>query len=368
MKDQLHLLQEIERYLEGRMSDAEKAAFEAQRLTNAELDRQVKEQLLFLETLQQYGRRKNLQSRMDQIHAAMAPHTTTADSTPARPVMQPLRRTPVTRRRALTNLAAAACIALVTSLTTIAIMQQAAKRKTTAQYEDVRRVLNNIQRSQNALINDINSNKKAPANPGTYGGTGFAISANGYIITNYHVVAGADSLYVQNNKGEAFKASSIFEDISSDLAILKIADSTFKSQPLPYTLKPQPVRLGEEVFTMGYPRDEIVYGKGYISAQTGFNGDTVAYQVSIPVNPGNSGAPLMDNEGNIVGIITGKQTTSDGIAFAVKSAHLKRLLEEMPKEKLPRKEWTRKNHLEHLPRVEQIRKLEDFVYMVKVYN
>jgi len=122
------------------------------------------------------------------------------------------------------------------------------------------------------------------------------------------------------------------------------------------------------VFTMGYPRDEIVYGKGYISAQTGFQGDTVAYQVSIPVNPGNSGAPLMDNEGNIVGIITGKQTTSDGIAFAVKSFHLKRLLEEMPKEKLPRREWTRKNNLNTLSRVDQIKKLEDFVYMVKVYN
>jgi S1-C subfamily serine protease len=279
-----------------------------------------------------------------------------------------LRKVSYPRRRALTNLAAAACIALVTSLTTIAIMQQAAKQKSTAQYEDVRRVVNNIQRSQNALINDMNSQKKAPVNPGTYGGTGFAISANGYIITNYHVVAGADSLYVQNNKGEAFKASSVFEDVSSDLAILKIADSTFKSQPLPYALKPQQVGPGEEVFTMGYPRDEIVYGKGYISAQTGFNGDTVAYQVSIPVNPGNSGAPLLDNQGNVVGIITGKQTTSDGIAFAVKSAQLKRLLEEMPKEKLSRREWTHKNHLENLNRVDQIKRLEDFVYMVKVYS
>lgn len=363
MKDQIQILQEIERYLEGQMSDAERTAFEARREADAALDQLVAEQQLILEALQQYGRRTDLQQRMDQIHA-----TIDMDSLRPSPAIHTLRKVSYPRRRTLTNLAAAACIALVTSLGTIAIMQQAAKQKSTSQYEDVRRVLNNIQRSQNALIKDINSNKKAPANPGTYGGTGFAISTNGYIITNYHVVAGADSLYVQNNKGEAFKASSIFEDISSDLAILKIADSSFRSQPLPYTLKPQAVRLGEEVFTMGYPRDEIVYGKGYISAQTGFNGDTVAYQVSIPVNPGNSGAPLMDNEGNIVGIITGKQTTSDGIAFAVKSAHLKRLLEEMPKEKLPRREWTRKNNLVSLSRVEQIKKMEDFVYMVKVYN
>jgi len=265
-------------------------------------------------------------------------------------------------------MAAAACIALVTSLSTIALMQNANRQKTTAQYEDVRRVLNNIQRSQNALINDMNNKKKAPANPGTYGGTGFAISNNGYVVTNYHVIAGADSIYIQNTKGEAFKAASVFEDISSDLAILKITDSTFKGQPLPYTLKPQHALRGEAVFTLGYPRDEIVYGEGYISAQTGFNGDSAAYQVSIPVNPGNSGAPLMDSKGDVVGIVTGKQTTSDGIAFAVKSAHLKRLLEEMPKDKLPKKEWNHKNRLGGLSRVDQVKKLEDFVYMVKVYN
>jgi len=365
MKDQFQLLQEIERYLEGQMSEPEKAAFEALRKADAALDRQVIEQQAFLDTFQQYGRRKDLQQRMDKIHSTINMEHLHAKQD-AKVIT--MRKTGYPRRRTLTNLAAAACIALVTSLATIAIMQQAARQKSTSQYEDVRRVLNNIQRSQNALIKDMNNNKKAPANPGTYGGTGFAISTNGYIITNYHVVSGADSVYVQNNKGEAFKANSIFEDISADLAILKIADSTFKSQPLPYSLKPQAVRLGEEVFTMGYPRDEIVYGKGYISAQTGFNGDTVAYQVSIPVNPGNSGAPLMDNEGNIVGIITGKQTTSDGIAFAVKSFHLKRLLEEMPKEKLPRREWTRKNNLNTMSRVDQIKKLEDFVYMVKVYN
>jgi S1-C subfamily serine protease len=150
--------------------------------------------------------------------------------------------------------------------------------------------------------------------------------------------------------------------------VLKIADSTFKTQPLPYSLKSQGLKLGEEVFTMGYPRDEIVYGKGYISAKTGFNGDTTAYQVSIPVNPGNSGAPLLDSRGDIVGIVTGKQTTSDGIAFAVKSAHLKRLLEEMPKDKQLKKDQLHKNHLDGLNRVDQIKKLEDFVYMIKVYN
>ncbi|SDF97717.1 S1C family serine protease [Chitinophaga filiformis] len=357
------LIRDIERYLEGEMSEQERTAFEALRQSNPAVNEQVLLHQQLMQQLEQYGQRVAFQEKMDKIHASMAIDEVLP------PSQIPAQKKVFTiSRRLITNMAAAACIALVTSLSTIALMQNATRQNTTAQYEDVRRVLNNIQRSQNALINDINSKKKAPANPGTYGGTGFAISNNGYVVTNYHVIAGADSIYIQNTKGEAFKAASVFEDISSDLAILKITDSTFKGQPLPYTLKPQYASRGEAVFTLGYPRDEIVYGEGYISAQTGFNGDSAAYQVSIPVNPGNSGAPLMDSKGDVVGIVTGKQTTSDGIAFAVKSAHLKRLLEEMPKDKLPKKEWNHKNRLGGLTRVDQVKKLEEFVYMVKVYN
>ncbi|MCF6407998.1 serine protease [Chitinophaga filiformis] len=357
------LIRDIERYLEGEMNEQERTAFEALRQSNPAVNEQVLAHQQLIQQLEQYGQRAAFQEKMDKIHASMAIDEVLAPSKTAAP-----KKVFTISKRLVTNMAAAACIALVTSLSTIAFMQNANRQKTTAQYEDVRRVLNNIQRSQNALINDMNSKKKAPANPGTYGGTGFAISNNGYVVTNYHVIAGADSIYIQNTKGEAFKAASVFEDISSDLAILKITDSTFKGQPLPYSLKPQHVLRGEAVFTLGYPRDEIVYGEGYISAQTGFNGDSAAYQVSIPVNPGNSGAPLMDSKGDVVGIVTGKQTTSDGIAFAVKSAHLKRLLEEMPKDKLPKKEWNHKNRLGGLNRVDQVKKLEEFVYMVKVYN
>ncbi|SIO06270.1 serine protease, S1-C subfamily, contains C-terminal PDZ domain [Chitinophaga niabensis] len=354
----IHLIQEIERYLDGEMSTPEREAFDVLRRSDSNIDRQVTEHQLLLQQFRANGQRKALLRKMEAIHAQM----------PAIPVAQPA--TPVVKmrsKRTWLNLAAAACIALLTSLGTIAVMQKAAKNSSTAQYEDVRRVLNNIQRSQNALNRDINIIKKAPLNPGTYGGTCFAISRNGYMVTNYHVIAGADSIYIQNNKGEAFKAVSVFEDVSSDLAVLRIADSGFRSPSLPYSLKQQPIRPGEEVFTMGFPRDEIVYGKGYISAQTGFNGDTLAYQVSIQVNPGNSGAPLLDNNGEVIGIITGKQSTSDGIAFAVKSGHLKRLLDELPKERFSRKDL-KGNQLNGLNRVEQLKKLEEFVYMVKVYN
>lgn len=355
----IHLIQEIERYLDGEMSAPEKEAFESLRRRDSAIDRQVTEHQQLLQQFRANGMRKDLLRRMNAIHAQ-------AEIPAAAPAKTPVVQ--MRSRRTWQNLAAAASIALITSLATMAIMQNSAKRSYTSKYEDVRRVLNNIQRSQNALIRDINSKNNPPLNPGTYGGTCFAISRNGYMVTNYHVIAGADSIYIQNNKGEAFKAVSIFEDVSSDLAVLRVADSGFRTSPLPYSLKLHPSRLGQEVFSMGFPRDEIVYGMGYISAQTGFNGDTLAYQVSIPVNPGNSGAPLLDNSGEVIGIITGKQSSSDGIAFAVKSGHLKRLLDELPKEKFSRRDLKQKSQLNGLNRVEQAKKLEEFVYMVKVYN
>lgn len=368
MKDDLNLIKDIERYLEGEMSEQERSAFDALRRKDPVVDAEVARHQLFLQQFSDYGRRQQLQDNLQRIHSAIDMDRLREAVSPAATALPVSGRLVSFRRRVFTGVAAAACIAIVSSLGTIAWTQHYARHNTNAQYEDVRRVLNTIQRSQNAIINDINSKNHAPLNPGNYGGTGFAISSKGYLVTNYHVIKGADSLYVQNSKGEFFKAITVMEDNTSDLAVLKIADSTFKGQPLPYSIQPQKVKLGEEVFTLGYPRDEIVYGKGYISAQTGFNGDTVAYQVSIPVNPGNSGGPLINNKGEVVGIISGKQTTADGIAFAVKSGNLKRLLEKIPKDKVSRKEWSNHNHLESLERQDQIAKLEDYVYMVKVYN
>ncbi|WP_295118139.1 serine protease [uncultured Chitinophaga sp.] len=360
------MIQEIERYLAGEMSTLEAAAFESKRRTNPEVDQQVVEHQLLVKQLEAFGNRKNLLGKLNAIHEKTDLHDLRAEFAPKTAKIRYMNR------RTITAIAAAACVALVTSLSTIAIMQKAAKKSTTAQYESVRRELNNVRASTNEIIEKITPKKGAPLNPGNYGGTCFAINRYGYMLTNRHVIGGADSIYIQNNKGEVFKAISVFEDISSDLAVIRIADSSFRSAALPYSLKPQSVRLGEEVFTMGFPRDEVVYGKGYISAQTGFNGDTITYQVSIPVLPGNSGAPLLDNRGQVVGIIAGRQRASDGIAFAVKSANLKRLLDEMPKESISKKgkKDIKSNtaSLEGLNREDQLKKLEDYVYMVKVYK
>ncbi|RYE17540.1 MAG: serine protease [Sphingobacteriaceae bacterium] len=203
-----------------------------------------------------------------------------------------------------------------------------------------------------------------------FGGTGFAVNTSGDIITNYHVIEGADSVYVQNSNGESYKATAIYTNMDYDLAVLRITDSTFKHlSALPYTFKKTKADLGEDVITLGYPKDSVVIGKGYLSSFTGFENDSLAYQVAVPVNQGNSGSPLIDSYGNIIGIIKGKQTQVDGAAFATKSTYLIKALQDVPADSSGRKIiFNSKNTLMKMNREQQFKKLQNYVFMVKVYN
>ncbi len=272
------------------------------------------------------------------------------------------------------NAVAAAAVAVLSSLATLySTGYFTTIRRTNSDYSALKREINNVKRNVNAhhtAIRNINKETNVPQDPLQFGATGFMLTKDGYAVTNFHVVSGADSIHLQNNKGDSFKASIIYVDPEKDLAILHISDSSFSAQAenIPYTFKKQNMDLGEGIFTIGYPRDEAVYGEGYLSSSTGYSGDTTAYQISIPVNPGNSGGPVLDKNGNIIGIISGKQKGLDGAAFAIKTKALVETLNRIPEESLKGNiKLNNKNSLSNLPRTEQIKKLQDFIYMVKVY-
>jgi S1-C subfamily serine protease len=116
---------------------------------------------------------------------------------------------------------------------------------------------------------------------------------------------------------------------------------------------------------MGYPREEVVYGEGYLSAKSGFYGDTSSYQISISANPGNSGGPVINKNGDIIGIISSKETNADGVVFAVKSKNIYNALKEVKATKDINIKLPQVNNLKGLARVQQIKKIEDFIYKVK---
>ncbi len=352
----------IDAYLRGELSPAELSDFNQKRSDDPAFDLNVVEHQNLVAHLNEYGDRVKLTSEMNVIHEEIDIDALKREVRPELPLIHRLWN----KYRVSTAIAATvAMIAVFGTLFSTGYFSEAISTN----YSQMRREINSIKRSQNALIKNISDKpSKGPANPGQFGGTGFALSSNGYVVTNFHVIKGADSIYVQNSVGEAFKVRPIYTDPAHDIAILQVIDPSFKLGSLPYTFKKSASDVGQTVYTIGFPRDDQVYGEGYVSSRNGFAGDTVAYQVSIPVNPGNSGGPLLDSKGNVVGIINGKQKFADGAAFAIKSNFILESIAAIPPDSLENKLiLNKRNMLTGLSRQDQIKKLEPYIFMVKVY-
>ncbi len=363
MKSEIDLIKRIEAYYYQEMTADEAISFDEERKSDAILEQKVIAHLDFLKTLKSFGDLKALRFAMNEIHDDMDVEGLVQEHK-EHPTL--IRAIWVKHKR---SLAVAATVAIFMSLITLFSTRQFNNDEQGSNYSELKRDMENIKRSQTDLIKNIKSSKQ-PKDVSQYSGTGFALSSNGYLVTNYHVIKGADSVYVQNNKGESFKVETLYIDPEFDIAVLHIKDEAFKNlSAVPYTFKKTNADLGEDVYTIGYPKDDVVYGKGYLSSSTGFAGDSIAYQISIPVNPGNSGGPLMDTKGNVIGIISGKQTQADGAAFAVKSNFLLRAVNSIPQDSLKQKiVLGKKNTLAGLNRTQQIKKMQDYIFIVKVYN
>lgn len=367
MRNDIELEGIIEDYLQGRLSVAEAAAFEELRANDPAIDHKVVTHKVFLDSMKQYGNLLSLKQQMNNAHAKIDVTALTEELRPHPSFIVNFWRN---------NKSAVSVAASFLLLTIFSIYSIQHNTKQNGSYEVMRREMANIknnQNNQNKLVRTIISNSKAGSGPfraAKFGGTGFALTANGYLCTNLHVIKDADSVYVQNNKGESFKAAIVHRDTEHDIAILKITDNSFTPlSNLPYKLKKNSTDMGERVYTLGYPKDDAVLGEGYVSSRTGHTGDTTQYQVSIPINPGNSGGPLLDNYGNIIGVITAKENQVDGATFAIKAKYIQQALNAIPEDSLGQKVvFSKKSPMQGLSRTKQIDKIEKYVFMIKVYN
>jgi S1-C subfamily serine protease len=138
-------------------------------------------------------------------------------------------------------------------------------------------------------------------------GSGFFVTRDGYLLTNFHVVKDADRIKVEY-KRQVFVAKVIVTDTVDDLAVLKVDGATFPALALSAK---DTVDLGQQVFTIGFPNIEVQgtdpkYTDGRISSLNGMQDDQTEYQISVPVQPGNSGGPLCDASGQVVGVVVAR--------------------------------------------------------------
>ena len=204
-------------------------------------------------------------------------------------------------------------------------------------------------------------------------GSGVAISADGCIVTNSHVVLGGNEFAVEitiNNQRQKYEAILLVNDEQNDLAILKIKDWSFKGfGHLPFGIRTEIAGLGEDVFTLGYPLattmgDNVKLMNGIISSITGFKGDTNTYQISAQVQPGNSGGPLFDGYGNLIGIIKSRHADANNVTYAIKANVLQKIVTNLDKKiDMPLKTSKQAARLPDL-----VKSIEDYVFFIKVYE
>jgi S1-C subfamily serine protease len=177
------------------------------------------------------------------------------------------------------------------------------------------------------------------ANPDSFG-SGFYVTSNGYLLTNQHVVDGARKVFVYSGS-QRLPAQVVKTDAANDLALLKVT-GTFAALPVSSSRR---VKLGQTVSTVGFPNPNLQgkspkLTKGEISSLSGASDDPKYFQISVPLQPGNSGGPLVDGYGNVVGVVTAKLSTKAALAtagtlpenvnYAVKGTFVMGFLESVP--------------------------------------
>jgi Trypsin-like serine proteases, typically periplasmic, contain C-terminal PDZ domain len=365
---EIQLLDAIERYLRGEMNSEELAAFEQLRKSNAEVDERVVEHTMFLQQIDQFSDWKNFRSSLHDVHNLLLGNGDITEAAPKATVRELWKR----YKRIV---AVAASIAGITAISISIMAYYFTPNGSMSEIRQLSQQLNEVKNSQKQTSKELFDLKKSthrPTTPAKVGGTGFLIDGKGYLVTSAHVVVNADSVYVQNTKGDYYKVATIYSNKQTDIAVLKITDSRFVPfRSLPYTIQKSQADLGEEIFTLGFPRpsSEVVYNRGYLSASTGYNGDTLTYQIAITANPGNSGGPIFNEFGDVIGILSGKQITAEGVVFSSKSKNIFSALSDIKKDtthneriKLPSS-----SYVQSLSRTRQIKKIEDCVFMVKSY-
>ena len=195
-----------------------------------------------------------------------------------------------------------------------------------------------------------NKGRKAPGNKRPQRkqkslGSGFLVSADGYIVTNNHVVAEADVINVtldeRNGKGRHFKATLIGSDEETDLALLKVETKN----PLPYLVfgNSDDLKVGEWLLAIGNPfgLDHTVTA-GILSAK-GRNIRSGPFdnflQTDASINPGNSGGPLLNMQGQVVGINTAIIASGQGIGFAIPSNMAAKIIDQIKNGKKVSRGW-----------------------------
>lgn len=228
----------------------------------------------------------------------------------------------------------------------------------------------NVRYQSNSRYTKIAPVNSKPSPKPKSSGTCFLLNSQGYLVTNYHVIKNAKSINIRginDNYMTSVSAEVVVSDINNDIAILKLKNSYNRIQDIKYTFQYSKVAVGTEVYVLGYPLratmgDEIKLTSGIISSNSGFQGDITTYQISAPVQSGNSGGPVFDKQGNIIGIVSSKHLGTENVSYAIKLSYLNNVLQSLPFDL----NTNAVNKLSALPFTSKVAEIKRFVYIIEI--
>ena len=151
--------------------------------------------------------------------------------------------------------------------------------------------------------------KAAPSTPVIVTGSAFYVTTDGDLVTNNHVVKGCDGAIVVRHGA----AKIVARDNKNDLALLHLVARPEAGTVRPVSFRSAPIQLGEAVYVLGYPYagaldNGVNFTNGMVSSVAGMDNDSTRFQLTAPVQPGNSGGPVLDQSGNLIGIVVARMS------------------------------------------------------------
>jgi len=206
-------------------------------------------------------------------------------------------------------------------------------------------------------------------NSGPKQGTCFLINKQGYLLTNYHVISDAKKIQIKgigNDFSTDYGAEVVAIDADLDLALLKLKNQNIQFEIPPYKISLETNPQGTKSFVLGYPMttamgEEIKLTEGVVSAKSGYKGTISQYQFSAAIQPGNSGSPLFNDNGDVIGITDAKLRGAEGAGYAIKSAYILTFLKLVGNVTLDNNTTS----ISNLPLVEKVVKLKNYIFIVK---
>ena len=397
---------EIDKYFDGDLTDEQKAAFEERMQTDALFAREVREHERVRKDLFIQGERISLLDQMEEIHhkeyggipylkeqkpskaEKQAEKIAKKEEESPEPVVKPIvvdktppatKPTEVQERKVVSlrmfymGIGIAAALAAIFTLGGVFLNQNKGEMTADNSGYEPMMMEEGAEDSTNGNSGASDGAHVSPSLSPTkrYSATAFAVAKDGYFITNNHVVKGNKGLKLkvihEDNTWDTYNAEVVLNDEFSDLAMVKINDTNFKELGiLPFTFSEKSAGIGEEVFSIGYPKKDIVMEPGIISSTSGLEGDTTAYQVAMSLNHGNSGGPIFNHLGEVVAVVKGKHNGKEGTGYAVRSDYLWDLIKKYESENdvvIKKPKWNQLRN-KRTP-AKMIKHIRQFVFMVE---